>query len=149
VTSDDIRRVGQRAHDRDELPERQGCGGDPQGRGGLALLEGRSAIGDVVEAGAVLQRQVDEERVRRHLLDDGAREVILRLHRHLDDGRAILDLFDQEKSKMTEQEIEAFLLGVLESCGATATDAAGQMRRLFAAAVRCPRGGRSRGGRSP
>ena len=83
-----------------------------------------------VAAGAVRGAR-DGERRRREIRDARIAAVIADLRKALNDGRVIGDVFEQHRATMTDEEIDNFFCGLLDSTDQVLSVAARKMTTAF------------------
>ncbi|MBI5486501.1 MAG: hypothetical protein HY905_04135 [Deltaproteobacteria bacterium] len=95
---------------------------------------------EVTAVAAAGHRQPADEAACHPDLEHSIREILRRHRGRLGDGRAILALFERERPRMTEAEIEAFFDDLLRSCGTVTSEAAQDLCRTFRSSVQARRG---------
>jgi hypothetical protein len=99
-----------------------------------------------VATGAVREARTAKRR-RREIRDARVAVVIADLRRALQDGRIIGDVFEQHRATMTDEEVDNFFCGLLDSTDQVLSVAARKMTTVFTGAVVANPGRRARGGR--
>ena len=94
---------------------------------------GAVRLGDAVDL--VLRRMRHQGEHRAHLEHEIER-VLERFRKSLGDGNEILELFEQMRSDMTDEERQEFLAGFVDSVGSVMNTTSAEFRRIFNEHVR-------------